>query len=277
MAFKSNNIRNIINTKEELVKLLKSYEDILSIQMVDYLKSLIDLEFSVVRDNISDKDRVVLSELQIYRRVAMYNIYNRALYLFNKSNIDLVTDDDLALTIYTSIKEKNIKLFDFDYNLYANNFDLIINLPGDYKCLSIGNISLFQTFDNDEQRNLELKNVMSILENLYNRKNPYSSSSDYDKYNYLRQNSEHYKKIHEYEEKYRQLDCKKELTDEEKREVEITKYFNDLLLEDYGLTRNSFIEEKNGINFDSYKVSELKKTLVKKMPNLTITNHIKYL
>ena len=127
MAFKSNNIRNRINTREELVKLLKSYEDILSIQMVDYLKSLIDLEFSVVRDNISDKDRVVLSELQIYRRVAMYNIYNRALYLFNKSNIDLVTDDDLALTIYTSIKEKNIKLFDFDYNLYANNFDLIIN------------------------------------------------------------------------------------------------------------------------------------------------------
>ena len=63
MAFKSNNIRNRINTREELVKLLKSYEDILSIQMVDYLKSLIDLEFSVVRDNISDKDRVVLSDL----------------------------------------------------------------------------------------------------------------------------------------------------------------------------------------------------------------------
>ena len=40
MAFKSNNIRNRINTREELVKLLKSYEDILSIQMVDYLKSL---------------------------------------------------------------------------------------------------------------------------------------------------------------------------------------------------------------------------------------------
>ena len=57
----------------------------------------------------------------------------------------------------------------------------------------------------------------------------------------------------------------------------LKEYFNDLLLEDYGLTRNSFIEEKNGINFDSYKVSELKKTLVKKMPNLTITNHIKYL
>ena len=67
------------------------------------------------------------------------------------------------------------------------------------------------------------------------------------------------------------------MTDEEKREVEITKYFNELLLEDYGLTRNSFIEEKNGINFDPYKVSELKKTLVNKMPNLTITNHIKYL
>ena len=84
MAFKSNNIRNRINTKEELVKLLKSYEDILSIQMVDYLKSLIDLEFSVVRDNISDKDRVVLSELHIYRRVSMYNSCHMKIYIFNK-------------------------------------------------------------------------------------------------------------------------------------------------------------------------------------------------
>lgn len=277
MSFIPNNIRNRINTKEELVKLLKSYEGILSFQMVDYLKSLIDLEFSVVRGYISDKDRTALSELEIYRKIAMYNIYNRVLNLFNRCNVDLVTDDDLVLTIYTSIKEQNIKLFEFDYNPYAYNFDLVFNLFGDYKCMSIGNISLFRTLDNAEQRKLELKNVMSILENLYNKKNPYSSSSDYDKYNYLRWNSEHYKKIHEYEEKFRQLDSKKELTDEEKREVEITEYFNELLLEDYGLTSNSFIEEKNEINFDPYKVSELTKKLVKKMPNLTITNHIKYL
>ena len=71
---------NKINTREEILELLKKYNRILSGSMIHYLNGLVDLEFSVIKDNInvSDDDRKVLSELEVYKRIAMYNIYNMA-------------------------------------------------------------------------------------------------------------------------------------------------------------------------------------------------------
>ena len=89
-----------------------------------------------------------------------------------------------------------------------------------------------------------------------------------------------WKKIQEYEKKFKQLDSKKELSDENKKEIEITRYIHDLLLEDFGLSKESFVEEENDnfhfMNLDKEK-SKLSKTLVKRMPNLTITDYIKYM
>ncbi len=39
--------------------------------MIEYLNSLLELEFSVVRENIGKQDRDALSELDIYRNVAI--------------------------------------------------------------------------------------------------------------------------------------------------------------------------------------------------------------
>ena len=57
---------NKISTREELIELLKGYKGILADSMINYLNSLIDLEFSVIREYISDNDRVALSELEVY-------------------------------------------------------------------------------------------------------------------------------------------------------------------------------------------------------------------
>ena len=43
---------NRVNTREELLELLKEYRGILSNPMQEYLNSLIELEFSVIRDYI---------------------------------------------------------------------------------------------------------------------------------------------------------------------------------------------------------------------------------
>ena len=64
-----------------------------------------------------------------------------------------------------------------------------------------------------------------------------------------------------------------ELTAEEKKEIEVRKRFFELLLEDYGLTTEDFIDESS----NNSKKSLLQKTLVKKSPNLTINNNIKYI
>ena len=60
--------------------------------MIHYLNGLVDLEFSVIKDNInvSDDDRKVLSELEVYKRIAMYNIYNMALNIFEEANPEIM-------------------------------------------------------------------------------------------------------------------------------------------------------------------------------------------
>ena len=56
-----------ISTKEELEKRLDVYKGILAPEAVEYLDSLVNLEFSVLRnDIISEQDRYALSQLDIY-------------------------------------------------------------------------------------------------------------------------------------------------------------------------------------------------------------------
>lgn len=101
---------NRVNTREELLELLKEYRGILSNPMQEYLNSLIELEFSVIRDYIKDEDRDVLSELEVYKKVAIYNIYNRALNLFKMQDMQLSISGNEngfeSLDISTSINNK---------------------------------------------------------------------------------------------------------------------------------------------------------------------------
>lgn len=269
---------NRINTKEELITLLKCYDGILTDSMINYLNSLIELEFSVIRNYIGNKDRIALSELEVYKKISIYNIYHKALNIFKQNKIELkISDNDNGiegLIVYATSEEKNIKLFVLDYK-EGSNFQTI---PDGYRTMQIGNISLFQIIESAEQREAELMRVMGILDKLYDEKNPYHSipqtyggpASQWD--------FEHNRKIKEYEEIFRQLDNKKELTDEEKRKIEITKQFHELLLEDYGLTNKSFKEENNQSSvYSCEEENELHKTLIKKMPNLNIKNNIEYI
>lgn len=271
---------NKINTREELIELLKGYKGILADSMINYLNSLIDLEFSVIRDYISDNDRVALSELEVYKRIAMYNIYNRTLNIFkqNESELEISGNNDgiEGLEVYASLGEKrSCKLFDFDYH-EGRPMSLSSKIPSDYKTMKIGNISLFQTIDSKEQREAELMRVMSILGRLYDEKNPYHSRPHTYGGPAPQWAYEHAQKIKAYEEKFNQLDAKEELTDEDKKEIEITKKFHELLLEDYGLTNKDFENNQQFSGFGKEK-TELQKTLVRRMPNINIENNIKYI
>lgn len=270
---------NKVNTKEELLSLLEKYKLILTDYMIKYLNSLIELEFSVMRDYISEDVRKALSELEIYKRVAIYNIYYRALNIFKKNGIELKisgnNDGNTGLTVYAPLGEKSAELFDFNYQENPIRFNS--KIPNGYKTMHIGYISLFRTIENLDQREAELMRVLSILDRLYEEEKVYHLESNTYGSPAPQWTIEHNNKIREYEEKFKQLDSKKELTDEEKREIEITKLFHELLLEDYGLTNKSFEEENNRSIFNGSQKSKLQKTFVRKQPNITIANHIKYI
>ena len=275
---RSNNNWNRVNTKEELLELLKTYRGILSNPMQDYLNSLIELEFSVIRDYIKDEDREALSELDVYKKVAIYNIYNRALTLFKKQemqfNISGNEEGFERLYVSTRLSDRNVSLFDFYYGERRSFNDKI---PDEYKTMIIGSISLSKTLESKELREKELNRVMNKLEMLYDAKNPYPSSRKKIGGPSSQWRYEHSIEIKKYEDMFTELDSKKELTDEDKREIEITNEIYNLLLEDYGLTKDSFEEVKSRAKFGFESYSNLQKKLVKRQPNLTITTDIKYI
>lgn len=270
-----------ITTREELTEMLKRYRGILTDSMINYLNSLIELEFSVIREYIGEDDRKSLAELEIYKRIAIYNIYNRALNLFNEKKINhnfFGNEDELeSLTIFTPLSANNtIKVFNFDYKGFHSYELSTVEKNAEYKTMEIGTISLYQTLENQELREAELERVMTELEKLYDKRNPYPARRKVYGGPAPQWAFKHSQKIAEYEKRFAELDSRKELSDDDKREIEITNQIRDLLLEDYGLTNASF-EEVKAKHVLRYEKSKLEKTLVKSQPNLTIINNIKYI
>ncbi len=275
-----NNFVEKISTKEELKKLLDQYKGILNDAIISYLDALIELEFSVVREYIDPEDRAALSNLDVYNKIAIYNIFNRAINLFNnlyrQFEVSEVTD---RVSVYMNVNNKGREVKVFDFGTYYANSVTINGYPQTPNLEE--QISLYRTIESKEQIAVEIDRVTKELEKLNQEQNPYSPPLEmgifrpyggaYDQWNSRHDYQKSYleNKISELESK-----SKRELTDDDKREIELTAQINDMFLEDYGIDKNIFDR------FDRVVANEnqLQKTLViKRKPNLTIENHIAYM
>lgn len=114
-----------MQTKEQLIEQLKEYKDLLNTEIIDYLNGILNLDYSVVRDDIIDiKVKEHLSELDIYKEFAIYNIYNRTKMLiekFDKDNLLLfieAKDFDWCSAQVASGVKSPMSIFEF---YYGNN------------------------------------------------------------------------------------------------------------------------------------------------------------
>lgn len=267
------NPENKLATKEELIDLLKKHRGILTNSILDYLNSLVELEFSVVRENISTEEREILSELELYKKIATYNIYHRALQLLEQQKQPLDIDNNGRLEISVQVENRKVELFSFDYQ---ERISLRKDIPEEYKSMKIGNVCLYRTLQNQDIREKEINRVLRKLESLYASHNPYphrhSVVGGLDFY-WERQHKERIEKL---EDKLAELDSKKELTEVDKKEIELTNDIHQLLLADYELTNEDF-EERKMPKFTTSEFDRMNKIRTKKMPNLTIVDHIRYL
>ena len=275
---KVNENSNLIN-KRELIELLEKYKGILNKKTINYLNSLIELEFSVIKNNIDESSRILLSELELYKKITIYNIYNRTLKLIEDNNLKLsISTDNEELNIYLPLNKGKCQIFKFDYEIGSLFIDR--NTPTTYKISKIGNISLYKTVENSEIKNKELERLLEELVKLNRKKNPYRiDHSRFGSQATLWQ-LEQGKKILYCEEKIKELKEKTDLNIDKQKEIEITNLFNKIMLEDYGLTENDFELEEDDyysiINRERDK-SKLKETLIKKMPGISIENNIRYI
>lgn len=246
-----------ISSREELKESLNRYKRILNPRVIDYLNQLVELEFSAVKDIIDIEDREILQNLDLYKNIVAYNIYNRTLELLNNEQELKIFDNKdriSGLMAYKGIGNSAIRMLDYNYEN--------------------GVLKLFQTVDDKKVRDEQLELVMTKLEQLYDKKNPYHSNLELYGGPATRWNFDYRKEVSEYEKLFTRLDSKKEITDYEKKKISITKKYHDLLFEEYGLTDEEFIVSKQTpITIDNIS----NKTLVKKLPGLRIENNIEYI
>ena len=245
-----------ISSKDELTESLNRYKRILNPRVIDYLNQLVELEFSAVKDIIDIEDREILQNLDLYKNIVAYNIYNRTLELLNNEQELKIFDNKdriSGLMAYKDIGNPAIRILDYNYEN--------------------GALKLFQTVDDKKVRKEQLELVMTKLEQLYDKKNPYHSDLELFGCPATRWNIDYIKEVSEYEKLFTRLDSKKELTDYKKKKIAITKKYHDLLFEEYGLTDEEFIVSKQTpTTIDNIS----NKTLVKKLPGLRIENNIEY-
>ncbi|MBD9098921.1 hypothetical protein EGP98_04960 [bacterium] len=245
-----------ISSKEELKESLNRYKRILNPRVIDYLNQLVELEFSAVKDIIDIEDREILQNLDLYKNIVAYNIYNRTLELLNNEQELKIFDNKdriSGLMAYKDIGNPAIRILDYNYEN--------------------GALKLFQTVYDKKVRKEQLELVMTKLEQLYDKKNPYHSDLELFGCPATRWNIDYIKEVSEYEKLFTRLDSKKELTDYKKKKIGITKKYHDLLFEEYGLTDEEFIVSKQTpATIDNI----INKTLVKKLPGLRIENNIEY-
>lgn len=248
------------------------------------MNSLIELEFSVVKENIKEDDRYFLSELAIYRYAAIYNIYNRSLALIKNTTLPFKIEaknfHNNSLQIKTALKD-NFDIFLFDYN-YDNNLFNKDKIKEGYNNMNIGEIKIYEALESKELREKEMYRILEELINAYDDKGP--APSPFGEYGGPRSQwfFENLDKIKYLEKEFKKLDNKTELTENEKKEIEIKSAISKILLNDMGLTENDFED----VEYDPYLLinniysienSELQKEKVKKLPNLTIERKIKYI
>ena len=267
-------------SKEELKLLLERHKEILSKEIIEYLDSLIELEYSVIKDNPSIKNKEVLTELSIYRYASIYNIYNRSIKLIKDKNIPLETNsfdkpidgrDNTLIFSFMTKSKKRINVFEYDYNHDSPNKNKI---PEYYYNRNLGAISLFQMLESKEQREKEINHILEILEYLYDKKYPNVSFEKADILIEHNTRIEDILKINDLEKRFTELDSKRNLTEEEYEEIAITNDVARILLEDMALTEKDFEDEDN---LDGKKNTYLEKTKIRKSPNLIITKKIKYI
>lgn len=70
----NNKMNNELLTFETLMQMLKKGKIVLNSEMYDYLEGVINLDYSVVKELITNEQRDALNDLQLYRSALIYNI-----------------------------------------------------------------------------------------------------------------------------------------------------------------------------------------------------------
>lgn len=287
-----------MQTKKELKHSLVAYKKILTNSIFDYLNSILELEFSVLKKNISDDERKLLTELSIYREIAIYNIYNRALKLIKEIDLELPLEKDPDHSHIALVsKKEEIPVFSFEVNNSKEEKHLL------------GTINLYKRLYDASESKLLLESTEKTLQELRSERNPHNCNAGItDPMEIVYDGpdtwwaDEHDNEIRHYENILKRLNERERLTEEEKKIIIATDTIHSILLKDYGLTNEDLVDEEQqklqeiasiedkierelaliSYSMKTYHLSydlqdEKEKILTKRFPTITVKSNIRYI
>lgn len=168
MEGKMFNLRNgnILESEKNLYDALKDYKWLMSNEAYSYLEALIALEVSALDSKTPDEQREVLKKLDLYKKIAIYNICmrSRKLLVDNAKGINLSFIENFVhpveYKIYGNVNGRSFPVFAFD--IEQNN-------P-----FYIGDTDIYFTQVNDEARRNEIERLTKKIEEEKNKDNPYA-------------------------------------------------------------------------------------------------------
>lgn len=214
---------------DELLKGKDKYRDIFTKETLDYIESLLNLEVSVFKPEISEENKKALMELRYFRNLVFYNLYHRAQKLYDNESENYQFVD---LFRAAEIQYKNDEILPSDIPLQL--FHLQQDLQG-YSSIILYNPTDKSLEELTEILELQKKELKILLERSF-------INHQLDTYD----NWEIKKKI----ERLNQLseeDIKKVSDDLHKKNV-IQRGITSLAMQDYGFDlKRDFDESKKGL------------------------------
>ena len=298
-----------VNSKTNLIKLLKTYKGIITPEIYDYLSGLVGLDYSVFGSQVSDQVKSKLIELDLFRQIAVYNIYNQTKNFLSEEGKDLIIGGNErgieGLQARINFEGEEVPILDYKYQSVRSNNDRdSITIPSSRGIATVGIVDLFLTEIDEDKRKEAIEKAKLSLETEIKKSCPYPStrlekiSPDekhrYDKvvkkprcggntidlYAEVPVRGQAGRWIHEHNSKIANLKKRikameeKIITDSDMKIIEQRKYYYDLLLQLYELEPSQF-EESQESRFTLSSSEPMVKTLVKKEPGMQVRTNIR--
>lgn len=254
--------KNLLESERTLYQELKQYDWLLSKQAYEYLEALLALEISAFNKEFDDDNRQTLSKIDLYKRIALYNICNRTknLLVNNGNNIEISAVENyehpVEFNIFGRINGKSINSFRF--NIAEDN-------P-----LYIGDAIIYSSDVNPILRQEEIARLTKDYNAIESQDNPQAHhdgvkrTQDENGSKWESNRQADLKRIKE------RLESLKKFTldDTTTEEIAVQNYLANLILNDMNLTETDFTSSYN---------QGLEKTLVRKYPGMSVKHNIKSL
>lgn len=234
--------------KDELLR----YKNILSSDVYSYFEALLGLDISIL-NNYSREFEEMVSGMDIYRKLVMYNNYHFARRIFDKEskNISLEIGGNErgieGLTVEGKIGEVNFPIFDYNYSMAYDTFNRH-PIPDGCKVIKTGDINLYRDciLEGDNVQEDILLNIKNCMRELSMEKNPYlkGKKSEYNDTLVSMWNLRHEVEIKYYQRLFKRLSERQIYSSYFLEQCNIQNYFDKIFRDAYGISDDDCFDEK---------------------------------